>query len=216
MSKKIKTGFLCILLMTLVACGKKEKTDQNDEQQYDASSILLHADGTVTENIIEHFDEEEYDVNALQLMIDTQVADYNASFPEGAKGEAEELDETDEPVPVVACIFFSVESNVALVTMEYSSVEHFRNFNCADIFVGSVEEAITKGYDISENTDYATGKAVADDVILENKDKKICIIGFPYSIEVEGKVLFYGKTMISEGSNRVAVKDGNSGYVIYE
>ena len=111
MSKKIKTGFLCILLMTLVACGKKEKTDQNDEQQYDASSILLHADGTVTENIIEHFDEEEYDVNALQLMIDTQVADYNASFPEGAKGEAEELDETDEPVPVVACIFFSVESN---------------------------------------------------------------------------------------------------------
>ena len=157
-------------LFTLSACGGgKDET----------TSVEIDKNGRVTNVIYEPFDQEYYDIQELSDMAASEISEYNVEYSnEKVSLEKAELVEDD---------------SFAKLTMNYTSASDYSHFNQVSLFYGTVEEAMDKGYTISNALVNADGENIEGDYIEKHKEKHIVItsdksnIKTPYNIEYMSK-----------------------------
>ena len=157
-------------LFTLSACGG------GNEQ---TTSVEIDKDGRITNVIYEPFDQEYYDITELSDMAANEISEYNVEYSnEKISLEKAELVEDD---------------SFAKLTMNYTSASDYSHFNQVSLFYGTVEEAMDKGYTISNALVNADGENIEGDYIEKHKEKHIVItsdksnIKTPYNIEYMSK-----------------------------
>ena len=121
-------GILAVLLMCLTACGSG--TDAGETSK---STIKLAKNGSVENTIIESFDKEYYDLEGLNTLIGDSIEQYCE------ENTTAEITLTSSKI---------ADSNV-VVDMKYDSAASYMGYNSQLLFVGTIQEAYTAGYDLN-------------------------------------------------------------------
>lgn len=202
MQKKI-CAFIGVLLICiaglfcLAGCGEEETGVQ-------VTSLQIGKTGDVTSNIVEDFGKDFYTIDTLKDMLQEEIDDYNASHPGAVTLQTVELS--------------LEETGGILVTLQYASCEDYTDFNDAELFYGTPQEAQAAGYGLNVgflNADGNEANIGADD-ILAIKDARILIIRQSAQVSrvsLPGKVLYISGGTVLDGSKVVELpgpeEDGN-------
>lgn len=100
-----------------------------------ATTVTVHKDKSISAVIIEDFSKDYYDINELTEMVNEETAEINAVLGAGS----------------VTCDVTSEGSGMIRLSLECASVEAYNRFQDEDLFVGTVEEAVSSGYGINVN-----------------------------------------------------------------
>lgn len=99
--------------------------------QYDSSTAEFRKNGSIRVTSVESFDEDYYDAGELKNMIQEAVSSYNQE--KGGSG--------------VSRKYFRVADKTAVVVLDYQSAEDYQDFNGTPLFMGTVGDAQSEGYD---------------------------------------------------------------------
>ncbi|MCR5671891.1 MAG: hypothetical protein K6G10_12870 [Butyrivibrio sp.] len=150
----------------LFGCGKEEAQ---------VTCIEVASDGSIKNVIYEEFNEGYYDINELSDMASKEVSAFNSDYL-SPKVSLEEVALVDE-------------GSFARVAMTYKSSSDYSHFNQVTLFYGTLQEAVDKGYGISDKMADKTGDPLGSDFLDSHKDRHIVIttdrsnIRTPYNIE---------------------------------
>ena len=187
--KKLKAaGILAVLMVWLTACGSGA-----DAEQETVNSLILDKDGSVENMIIEGFDKDYYDLDGLNTMIKDSIEQYcrqNPSADITLKGS-------------------EVSDGQVRVSMKYDSAASYMGYNSETLFVGTVQEAYSAGYDLNISlTDVKdSSNTVGKQELLEMGEKHIVIIQLPSTMTDGMRLQCFGEILyISDGVNPVSKK----------
>lgn len=131
-SRNVMTGLAICTVMSLVGCGVA-KLPENVE----SNSLVIDQSGTVTSYTLGVFDREYYDLGELETMGREEVAAYNTAHQ---KGE-------DTPLVLEKVEEVSEGEGLVMVSYRYDSAETYQTYNERTLFYGTVEQAVSAGYD---------------------------------------------------------------------
>ena len=187
--KKLKAaGILAVLMVWLTACGSGA-----DAEQETVNSLPLDKDGSVENMIIEGFDKDYYDLDGLNTMIKDSIEQYcrqNPSADITLKGS-------------------EVSDGQVRVSMKYDSAASYMGYNNKTLFVGTIQEAYSEGYDLNISlTDVKdSSNTVGKQELLEMGEKHIVIIQLPSTMTDGMRLQCFGEILyISDGVNPVSKK----------
>ena len=187
--KKLKAaGILAVLMVWLTACGSGA-----DAEQETVNSLTLDKDGSVENMIIEGFDKDYYDLDGLNAMIKDSIEQYcrqNPSADITLKGS-------------------EVSDGQVRVSMKYDSAASYMGYNSETLFVGTVQEAYSAGYDLNISlTDVKdSSNTIGKQELLEMGEKHIVIIQLPSTMTDGMRLQCFGEILyISDGVNPVSKK----------
>lgn len=187
--KKLKAaGILAVLMVWLTACGSGA-----DAEQETVNSLILDKDGSVENMIIEGFDKDYYDLDGLNAMIKDSIEQYcrqNPSADITLKGS-------------------EVSDGQVRVSMKYDSAASYMGYNSETLFVGTVQEAYSAGYDLNISlTDVKdSSNTIGKQELLEMGEKHIVIIQLPSTMTDGMRLQCFGEILyISDGVNPVSKK----------
>lgn len=141
MGRIVKTAFIFLLTMTLVACTGKGKGERDDD-----SYIRIHNDGSITEYIEEDFDEDVYSEKDLLTMLEDEMKSYNGSHQENR-------------ISLISC---KVSDDEIRIKLSYKSAEDYASFNGVNLAVSMNEEDGTNVLTIGFSYDiYIDGKIIS-------------------------------------------------------
>lgn len=187
--KKLKAaGILAVLMVWLTACGSGV-----DAEQETVNSLILDKDGSVENMIIEGFDKDYYDLDGLNAMIKDSIEQYcrqNPSADITLKGS-------------------EVSDGQVRVSMKYDSAASYMGYNSETLFVGTVQEAYSAGYDLNISlTDVKdSSNTIGKQELLEMGEKHIVIIQLPSTMTDGMRLQCFGEILyISDGVNLISKK----------
>lgn len=187
--KKLKAaGILAVLMVWLTACGSG-----TDAEQETVNSLTLDKDGSVENMIIEGFDKAYYDLDGLNTMIKDSIEQYcrqNPSADITLKGS-------------------EVSDGQVRVSMKYDSAASYMGYNNKTLFVGTIQEAYSEGYDLNISlTDVKdSSNTIGKQELLEMGEKHIVIIQLPSTMTDGMRLQCFGEILyISDGVNPVSKK----------
>lgn len=158
------TAFL-IPSILLLGCGNNNIS---------TTTLSISKDGKVRSTIVEDFGESYYDLQELSDMAAKEVSVYNSEYiSEKVFLESATEDE---------------ESKVVTMVMSFNSTSDYSHFNQVSLFYGTLQEALDKGYKVSEDLVDKDGNILGQEGINENLEKHIVIttdksnIVTPYNI----------------------------------
>lgn len=187
--KKLKAaGILAVLMVWLTACGSGA-----DAEQETVNSLILDKDGSVENMIIEGFDKDYYDLDGLNAMIKDSIEQYcrqNPSADITLKGS-------------------EVSDGQVRVSMKYDSAASYMGYNSETLFVGTIQEAYSAGYDLNISlTDVKdSSNTIGKQELLEMGEKHIVIIQLPSTMTDGMRLQCFGEILyISDGVNLISKK----------
>ncbi len=154
--KKLKlVGMLTLLILGMTACKTEEAPIEKEEKA--VNSLTLFEDGSIESVIIEDFAESYYNVNDLNQMIQETITVYQKEAP-------------DAKITLESCEL--IEQQVKVV-LKYNSAEAYSGYNQETLFVGTVQEAYSEGYDLNmtlTGTDKDATKITRDGLLNESEN----------------------------------------------
>jgi hypothetical protein len=150
------------------------------------TTLTIDKEGGVSGTIIEDFEEPYYDLNELTDMAAKEISAYNSDF----LSEKVFLDSASE----------DEENKKVTVMMHYNGTSDYSHFNQSFLFYGTVQEALDKGYNVSDKLVDRNGNELGSDGIDANLENHIIIttdktnIIAPYNISYMTK----GTTILSK------------------
>ena len=192
-------GAILVLILIIIlgvfifgSCGTDyAKTDRN--------TIYVLKDGKIVSTDLEAFDGAKYDEAELETYIAGIVDTYNK-----ANGEESVIQKK-----------IAVEENLATLILEYANADVYEDVNGVELFVGSLEEAKTAGYAITEEISFAKltdGKAVAATSadFANNAEYKVVVIKSNTKVVVPGEICFVSTENIAKvGEDYVVIEAGS-------
>ena len=168
---------LSLTMLLLAGCGAdKDRT----------TKISIDKDGVVVNTIFEDFSQDYYDVSELSDMATEEISYYNSEYitPKITLTEVTKLE--DEPY--------------VKMVMTYDSASDYSHFNQSQLFYGTVQEAMDKGYELSaglvnnegEKIDLGSSDFLDRHVVITSEK---LVVDTPFNIEYM--------------SNGVSLKDKN-------
>ena len=173
-----------VLLILAMACGLagcgKGKTPE-------VSSVSIDQDGKISHQIVGQFEQNYYDKDGLTSLAEERVAEYCADNGAGSV-TLEGVEEEDGKV---------------LIQFQYASDEDYSTFNNRELFVGTLEEAEERGYNLGYVAFTSTkGRPMEISDLEETENKKIVIIGMKPAEEMlvntYGNVLYVNQSATSD------------------
>lgn len=194
-TKKWKTGVgILALAAILTACGDKELT-------VDTNTLYIKTDGTMTEASFELFQEEYYDAAELEKYVKDEVYAYNYKNVK----EAINVDKVE------------VKDKVAAVYLTYQSVDDYIAFNEAELFAGTVKEAMDEGYDFEvEFKEYSKEEKAGILDVTENSQDRILILDAAVDVRVDGTICYVSSNVQKKDKKNVSLTQGKLSYIIYK
>lgn len=182
------------LSIFLTACGDKEFTA-------DTNTLYIKEDGTMTEASFELFEESYYDETELEKYVKDEVYAYNYKNVK----EAIAVDKVE------------VQDAVAAVYLTYQTVEDYIAFNDAEIFSGTVREAMDAGYDFeTEFREYSKEEKAGLLEVTENSSNKILILDAAVDVRIDGTICFVSSNVQKKDKKNVSLTQGGLSYIIYK
>ncbi len=170
-------AFLSIFVVACMAgCG-------TTKEPLDVTHLQIDEAGVVTHTMIEDFDTSVYDVAELQAMIQEEIAAYDNDFQGGN-------------VSLVSATMSETESNKLIVTMQFSDVLAYSDFNAIDMFYGTVAEAGEKGYAL-------------EGLVFTDASDATKTVGFSELTETAGHILIVEENIPVELPYKVLYTSGN-------
>lgn len=159
-----------VLLLSLTACGKPLKVDQN--------TIYVQKKGKIISAIVQKFDKDYYDAEELNAYVNERVEAY-VSTHEKDSVKVEE---------------FSVEEGVARLNVQYAGYADYAALNEVELFAGTVPQALAEGYDFNDDfvkvEDGALGAKATKDEIIALADYKVVILSEKLDVKVDGTIAY--------------------------
>ena len=122
-------GILVAFVLGVTACG----AEGTSTEEGISNSISIKKDGSIESVIVEDFTESYYNVDDLKAMIQETIADYGKQDP-NSEIVLETCEMVDQKVKVV---------------LNYNNADAYSGYNNEILFVGTVQEAYEKGYDLN-------------------------------------------------------------------
>ena len=133
-SRNVMAGLAICTVMSLVGCGAAKLPESVEN-----NSLVIDQSGTVTSYRLGVFDKEYYDLGELEAMGREEVAAYNTAHQ---KGE-------DTPLVLEKVEEVSGSQGLVMVSYRYDSAETYQTYNERTLFYGTVEQAVSAGYDFA-------------------------------------------------------------------
>ena len=133
----------------------------NDEEDYEDTTLTVGRKGRVTENIVESFDKDYYDINELTNEFTDSVAKYNESIG-GDEIKLKRIELADSKV---------------YVDLDFTGPSDYERFIGEKLFVGTISDAYDNGYTMDvvlKGTE--SGDKIGKVQIMGMKDKDIIIL----------------------------------------
>ena len=179
-----------VIAISLTSCVRTK------EKAYDVSTIVLKENESIHEYIVEAFDETVYDKEELKSLIQSEI---------------------DVSCGQVSLDGFSVEDDVARVSLSYGSSKDYEQFNREIFYVGTFGDAVLDGYEFSlQLYSVKDGSEVSVLKLPGMQDEKICIWESGHELKIDGNILFFSEGIELINDHCAAIREGTYGYVIYE
>lgn len=163
---KKSLNFCLILIAMLLLTGCSEKFEPTE------STIFITSKGVVHSAVMESFEKEYYDFNELTENVENAVQSYC-------------LDVNRDAVKINS---LTEENDMAVLQMEYQSVEDYVEFNDVFLFAGTFSEAADAGYMPDEL--YDTEGQYEEIDPEELGDLKVVVTEESISIQTSGKIKY--------------------------
>lgn len=204
--------FVLAVICVLAGCGSSKTPE--------VSSLTIGEDGKISHQIVGQFEQNYYEKDGLNTLAQERVAEYCA----GNGADRVVLGDVDE------------EDGKILIQFEYASAADYSAFNNRELFIGTVEEAENRGYNLGYVA-FTSSKSQPMEIsdLEEPENKQILIIGMKPSEELlvntYGKVLYVNQSATSDldvafsGKSSVSIsypamgenaQDSVLSYVIFE
>ena len=185
-------SIVLVILLVVVSVLFQSKP----KYESDVDTLFLLEDGKVISVTVESFDESLYDKTALETYIDGLITSYNAQ-----NGEDTIIQKA-----------MTIENGVANLVLEYANAQVYEEFEGAELFHGTLSEALKAGYTFdgtyAKVTDGKPTEASATE-FLETLDYKIAIVKANTKVQIDGEVWYVSVENIENlGTNWVSIKDG--------
>ena len=175
-----RTGML-ILAVTcgLVGCGQGKTPE--------VSSVSIDVDGKISHQIVGQFEQNYYEKEGLVSLAEERVAEYCADNG----SDSVTFDGVDE------------QDGKVLIQFHYATDADYGAFNNREMFVGSLEEAESRGYNLGYVAFISPkGQPMEISDLEETEKKQIVIIGMRPSEELivntSGKVIYVNQSATSD------------------
>lgn len=203
-AKKILAGraialllFILVIVTVIGYCIVKDLY-QKWEARFDSNTsvVFLLEDGSVVSNDVIYFDTSVYDQTELGLFVEESIRTYNNKY-----GEDTVVKES-----------LTIENDVASLILTYKDAATYSDFSGIDLFLGSIAEAVAKGYQFDGKfAKIVDGKAVECSVseFTGLSDLKVAIIKANTKIQVEGEIVYISaENVMGYGKNWIVTKEG--------
>lgn len=192
--KQFYLVFVFVTALLLTACGGAKQDITED-------TIMIGKDGTVSGVIIEAFDKDYYDEAELSRMINEEISAYNQ---DGQLITLEKLEVSDDRT---------------YVQLHYETAEDYKGFNEAELFAGTVTDALQAGYEFASLASVKEGEAGLDAAAVADKGSMhVVIFEEPVSVRIPGQIAYVSKGVTLTGKKEAKAVGEGEGlfYVIYE
>ena len=182
----------CILLMMLMTsgilgCGAEEKH---------VTSISLDKNGKITNTIYEDFGEEYYDIQELTKMAEKEISSYNSE----CLREKIFLDSVDSVT----------DGRGVKMVITFETPSDYTSFNKTFLFYGTVQDAIDRGYDLSNDLIDENGLKVSQEVIEDNLNNHMIITADKSVVVVPYNILYTSKGVSLNGKKEAILSSATS------
>lgn len=126
MNKKLALTLVLVLVLCITGC----KSDVTIKE-FDESTLVIGKDGSVTEIIIDSFEQDYYSQSDLESYIDEQVSEYNRNNPSDSDEEGAVSVKKDKVI---------VEGETARVELTYEDADDYEAFNLVELELTSADD----------------------------------------------------------------------------
>lgn len=189
----ILTAVICAASFALSGC------DKNDI--FYESEIVVEKNGQLTENIVESFDKDYYNLDELKSEFDKEISEYNESI-----GSEE-----------IKLKSFELEDGNVFVTLTFTGPSDYENFIKEDMFVGTIDDAYDNGYSMDVSLKgVEKGDIISKVQIMGMKDKEIIILSEPVKVHTYKDVAYVSANVEVTGKKEVRVlqESGGLAYIV--
>lgn len=191
-------SFCCLLLCTLflTGCGGEVKLSADMVEE---NTVLVRADGTMEQMLIENFAKEYYSEQGLKEFAEEQISEYNRSVDEER----------------ISLEHMEVENKKACVLLAYKTVEDFNDFNTLDARLTTVADAKKEGL-LPDKLEKAQGEESVSlsDAELSD-DWHVFFFQGNFDIQVSGDMKYYSNAIFLS-KKVVKANDKETAVVIFK
>ena len=184
---------ICLFFVSLTGCGSSNEITTN--------TLSIGKGGSITQTIVEDFSADTYDIEEFNQMNQQEIEEYNTQA--GAENISVEKSQTD--------------GNTITVVIKYQSANDYYGFNHEALYVGTIDQAKTAGYDMSIPL-----KSVKDESVLtkeeieENGDRYVAIVTEPVDVRTFGTILYISDGVTYVDKKLVTVSGESAAYIVFK
>ncbi|MBQ3665907.1 MAG: hypothetical protein II919_07355 [Lachnospiraceae bacterium] len=213
--------FLLLIVMAVAVVGcsksKKKSTNQktviNKKTQIKVTNFVLDSDSTFTIIYEEDFDEDYYDKNELESMIDSEVNEFNSNYALSSSSGMSKKELLVENGKAKLSLKF-IDSH-DYIEYEKNYVDSKRN---AKLFIGEYDDAVSEGYKAVGRFTDLTGNKI-DDVenLAKGEGMEVLFTNQGFNMTIRGEVVaFNGSVEYDSESGLYITSDKKENYIIYK
>ena len=185
----------CLLAVLLSGCGRAKGPAEVTEP-----TLVISGDGKVTAYLVGEFDKSYYDLSELKAMAEEEAARYGSGSKKGTA-----------PVTVKSVEASQDGSGRIVLAYGFDGADSYKGFMKNELFYGTVEEAIVRGY-VPEGFLQGAGGEVPMTVenLKEDKGRHLIVTDAAAVIYCPGKVthMSMGAVLKEDGSVDASQTEG--------
>ncbi|MCR4757937.1 MAG: hypothetical protein K5792_09070 [Butyrivibrio sp.] len=171
-------------LFVLYGCGAEESL---------GTSISIDKKGHVTNIVCEEFEQDYYDISELSDMAASEISSYNSEC-------------LSEKVTLESLESVNDGSYVKMV-VNYKSVNDYASYNKTSLFYGTVQDALDRGYDISEALVNGEGEQIGQDGISDYLSRHIIITSDKSDFITPYNIAYYTQGVVLNGKKEAVLSN---------
>lgn len=188
--EKCKQFFMIIALACVVTgCGKVKASPS------DMDTLSVMKDGKIKQVIVDHFEQNYYNVDELAEMTNKKIGLYS---------------DTSEDI---VCESVEEEDGMITVKIAYQTAGDYTDFNGRDLFIGTVADAAGKGYSLGDMISGDNG-ALSDTELEKIENNHVVIIqigeGEEMGVNVYDKILYTSSDVVLSGKKNAIITTGDT------
>lgn len=199
------TVFMCLAIVTGCSAGKVRMSDVRE------STIGINGDGTVSEVVIESFDQDYYSLSELTDYVNEQVDVFNQANPQ-EQPENRKADAGEITAVTVQDVSEDTEEKTARLALDYLNMDVYNLFNGTGLEFLDMEEAVLdeRIAALADLISVKTGEEIAFSEIADSENLHVICTDEPLRIRTGGKIVYYSKAVSLIDAKTVLTADGQS------
>lgn len=199
------TVFMCLAIVTGCSAGKVRMSDVRE------STIGINGDGTVSEVVIESFDQDYYSLSELTDYVNEQVDAFNQANPQ-EQPENRKADAGEITAVTVQDVSEDTEEKTARLALDYLNMDVYNLFNGTGLEFLDMEEAVLdeRIAALADLISVKTGEEIAFSEIAGSEKLHVICTDEPLRIRTGGKIVYYSKAVSLIDAKTALTADGQS------